>query len=589
MKKEFNAFRNAVFFNDVQTAYTTESFRDLFQQYEEKRPVEVEREVVKARVLQITDRDVVLDLGAKSNGIVSCSEFKDLVDFKVGDEVEVYIDAKEDLRGELQVSRKSARLIKAWEALSEAHRTGEILKGFVKRKIKGGLVLDILDIEVFLPGSQINTVQTKNFDEYVGNFVEVVVVKMNENKDNVVVSRKILIEKEQAKHRENIIKGLEKGQIISGTIKNVTNFGIFVNLGGIVGLLHKKDIAYNKKIDDLLQLKDEKGQVVFNVEQTLQVVIKDFDLEKNYVSLSTKMLTWSKLPEDIVEGSRVQGIVREISDYYALIEVLEGVIGLLHISEMSYSSAIKHPKNVLSLNQKLDLQVLDIDREAQELRLGLKQLMSDPWKGDHMQKYLVGGRFKGRVFNLTKNGVYIEFEPGIEGFLHKKYVSWTKKIHDVEELFKEQDEIEVVVTSVDQEHRLLILSLRDLQENPWSSFKKMFTIGSTHKGNIVKKTNGGIIVEVENGLQCFVPSKDLGKKESKKMMVGTSLDFYVVDFVEDEQKLLLSVVSKEHNTSGNATSYKNTEVNNTLGDLEVLKQLKAELAEKDREDRKNRK
>lgn len=594
-------------FNAPQQTYTPAEIEELMPFYNNVALVLAAYQIVKGKVISLNEKDVVLDINGKGDASIPLNECKGIPDLKVGDHLEVYVVQQEDQKGDLVVSRKKAMLLKAWEKLTEAYTNKETLEGKVKRKIKGGLVLDILGIEVFLPGSLISTTQTTDFDEFLGHTLEVKVAKINKQKDNIVVSRKLIMEEAEEKQRKEILKNIERGQILSGTIKNITSFGVFVNLGGITGLLHNSCMAWHKRVDHLKDAVDEEGKPIFELNNPIEVAVKDFNLEKGYISLSTRLLAWAKLPEDIVEGSKIKGVVKEIFDSYSVIEIMKGVAGTLHIAEMSYSKRIRHPEDVIHIGQEIESVVSSIDRENQDLRLSLKALQQDPWESDEVKQYKVGERYKAKVCSIFKHGAYLELMPGVEGVLSHKHMSWVKKINNMYHVCRIGEEMEVMILDVDHEHRLFQLGRRELEENPWlSAFKKIFTIGSVHEGIILKLTPketqegqesaiGGAIIELPYSLQIFVPIKNL---DAKKLKEGATGQFTVLKFFPDDQKLLLSQVkdTPEKKTTSNKSEPKSSRQRqyiasqsaSTLGDIGVLKQLKEELAKKDAEDRKKK-
>jgi small subunit ribosomal protein S1 len=572
-------------FKEVALAYTPEEIAKLQAQYGETSLFNKEKTLVEGIVSDITERDVVLDLNAKANGIVSLTEFKDLPSLKVGDKVEVYIERQENRQGQLVVSRRKAKLLKAWQALEQAKETGKVVSGVVRRTVKGGLVLDVMELEVFMPGSQINTVQTTNFAQYVGQQLEVLVVKVDPKKDNIVVSRTKLIEKQQEKQREIIINSLEIGQVLTGVVKNITNFGLFINLGGVVGLLHKKDLNLPNR--DLLQATDAEGKPLYQLEQELEVVVKDFDLEKNQISLSTKMLAWSHLSEDIVEGSRITGTIKEVAERYALVEVIPDVFGWLNIGDMSRSRRLKHAKEVVSEGQELEVEVLEIDRINQELRVGLKHLLENPWEGEEMANFAVHTRHKAQVVNTMKHGAYVELKPGISGFLSNRNLSWIKKDQAAQTLFEEGQEVEVIILDVDYEKNLLSLGVRELEKDPWPSFQQAYTIGSPHKGKVVRTIgNSKLVIELPTGLEAFMSTSELGKEGVKNVAVGDEIDVYISFFDPAEHKIALTKTPDNIRKDSAPKNYASQDSKATLGDFEALKRLRKELAEKNEDSKK---
>mgnify|MGYP002783871162 CR=1 FL=1 len=494
-----------------------------------------EKSVVNATVVGITDREVILNIGFKSDGLVPLSEFRDMPELKVGDNIEVFVESQEDKAGQLILSRKKAKLVQAWKHIEEALEKDVIIEGFVKRRTKGGLIVDIFGVEAFLPGSQIDVKPIRDFDIYVNKKMEVKVVKINYTNDNVVVSHKVLIEKDLEEQKQGIINNLDKGQILEGTVKNITNFGVFIDLGGVDGLLHITDISWGRvnHPEEVLKLDDK-----------VNVVVLDFDDEKKRISLGMKQLTphpWDALPTDVDVNSKVKGKIVNIADYGAFLEILPGVEGLIHVSEMSWSQHLKNPADFLKLGDELEAVVLTIDRDERKMSLGIKQLTGDPWtKQDLMAKYAVGTKHTGVVRNLTNFGLFIELEEGIDGLVHVSDLSWTKKIKHPSEFVKIGDNLEVVVLEIDPENRRLALSHKHIEENPWETFETIFTSGSQHKGTINSKTDKGAFIELPYGIEGFAATKNIVKEDGTTAEVGESLYFVVLEFSKDEKKILLS-------------------------------------------------
>lgn len=561
--------------------YTSKEREELTKFYEESlTPIE-EHEVVKGKVVSINDRDVIVNVGFKSDGLVPLSEFRSTPDLKVGDEVEVYVEKQENFQGQLMLSRKKAKLVSGWKKIQAALDNDQVLEGIVKRRTKGGLIVDIFGIESFLPGSQIDVKPIRDFDVFVGKMIEVKVVKINYNNDNVVVSHKILIEKDLEKQKGDILSNLEKGQILEGAIKNITAFGVFIDLGGVDGLLHITDISWGRV---------NHPEEVLELGQEIKVVVLDFSENKSRISLGMKQLTshpWESLPETIEVGSKVKGKIVNLADYGAFLELIPGVEGLIHISEMSWSQHLRNPQNFVKIKDEVEAVVLTIDREERKISLGIKQLTEDPWKKkDLLEKYAVGTKSKGIIRNITKFGAFIELEEGIDGLLHVSDMSWTKKNKYPIESLKIGDELETVVLEIDVENKRLALGLKQLEENPWDTFEKVFEVGSVHKSTIIKKVDKGAILELPYGVGGFVGKRNLIKIDGKEAEVGEVLDFQVIDISKEEQKILLSHTatfseSKEKEKFRKRMARKFTTSKNfitaerpTLGDIEALASLK---------------
>ena len=549
-----------------------------------------EKEVIEGLVVSITDREVVLNIGFKSDGLVSRNEFRDMEDLKVGDTVEVYIEDQEDSNGQLILSRRKAKIVKAWEKITNAFENDEVIEGIIKRRTKGGLIVDIFGIEAFLPGSQIDVKPIRDFDVFVGKKMELKVVKINYSNDNVVVSHKVLIEKDLEKQKAEILNNLERGQVLEGVIKNMTNFGVFIDLGGVDGLLHITDISWGRisHPEELLEL-----------DQTVKIVVLDFDDDKKRISLGMKQLTphpWDSLDESIDVGAKVHGKIVNVADYGAFLEIVPGVEGLIHVSEMSWSQHLRNPQDFLKVGDELDAQVLTIDREERKMSLGIKQLTEDPWKrSDLMIKYAVGTKHKGVIRNLTNFGLFIELEEGIDGLVHVSDLSWTKKIKHPSEFVKVGDELEVVVLELDIEQKRLALGHKQLEENPWNAFEDIFTAGSVHKCTVISKNDKGGVLELPYGIEGFCLAKNLKKEDGSNAEVGETLDFKVVDFSKDDKKITMSHLNtykeeksaprKSDNKGKGGKSVKQFNKDNdagaaTLGDLDALAQLKQDMEDK---------
>jgi len=494
-----------------------------------------EKEVVKGIVVSKTDREVIINIGFKSDGLVSASEFRDMPDLKAGDEVEVYIENQEDANGQLTLSRKLAKVMGAWTNIERALEEDTIINGFVKRRTKGGLIVDIFGIEAFLPGSQIDVKPIRDFDIFVGKNMEVKVVKINHTNDNVVVSHKVLIEKDLEAQRQTILTNLDKGQVLEGVIKNMTNFGVFIDLGGVDGLLHITDISWGRI---------NHPQEVLKLDQKIQVVVLDFDENKKRISLGMKQLQahpWEALAAETEVGSKVKGKIVNVADYGAFLEVLPGVEGLIHVSEMSWSQHLRNPQDFLKVGDEMEAVVLTLDRAERKMSLGIKQLTEDPWtKTDLLAKYAIGTKHKGTVRNLTNFGLFLELEEGIDGLVHVSDLSWTKKIKHPSEFVKVGDSLDVVVIELDADNRRLALGHKQLEENPWDTFESVFTIGSTHKATVISKSDKMATLELPYGIEGLAPLKQLTKADESVAEVGEALDFVVIEFQKEDRKIILS-------------------------------------------------
>jgi len=550
-----------------------------------------ESEVVKGTVVGINDRDVILNIGFKSDGLVPLAEFKDMTNLKIGDVVDLFIEERENLMGQLVLSRRKAKLVKGWEYVQTALDKDQVIEGFVKRRTKGGLIVDVFGIEAFLPGSQIDVKPIRDFDIYVNKNIEVKVVKINYTNDNVVVSHKVLIEKDLEQQKAAILTNLEKGQVLEGVIKNMTNFGVFIDLGGVDGLLHITDISWGRinHPEELLKL-----------DQVVKVVVLDFDEDKRRISLGMKQLTphpWESLSADIAVGSKVKGKIVNVADYGAFLELQPGVEGLIHVSEMSWSQHLRNPQDFIKVGDELNAVVLTIDRNERKMSLGIKQLTEDPWtRQDVLAKYAVGTRHKGIVRNLTNFGLFIELEEGIDGLVHVSDLSWTKKIKHPSEFTKVGDSIEVQVLELDAVNRRLALSHKHLEENPWDTFETIFTAASTHKGTIISKNDKGVVIELPYGIEGFCSLKNLAKEDGSKAEVGESYDFKVLEFSKEDRRITLSLKAmwsteedktvaapkkKAAPSKGKTIDKINQESEkSTLGDIEALSALKEKMKSK---------
>jgi len=567
--------------------YSEEDRKAMEKLYEDTLTEITEKELINGTIVGITDREVIVNIGFKSDGLVSLSEFRDMPDLKTGDEVQVYIEEQENANGQLILSRRKAKIVKAWESIQGALDNDEVIEGFVKRRTKGGLIVDVYGVEAFLPGSQIDVKPIRDFDVFVGKSMEVKVVKINYTNDNVVVSHKVLIEKDLEQQKAEILNNLEKGQVLEGVIKNMTNFGVFIDLGGVDGLLHITDISWGRI---------NHPEEVLSLDEKVNVVVLDFDDDKRRISLGMKQLTahpWDSLDKDIDVGSKVKGKIVNVADYGAFLEIIPGVEGLIHVSEMSWSQHLRNPQDFMGVGDEMEASVLTIDREERKMSLGIKQLTEDPWtKQDLLTKYAVGTKHTGVVRNLTNFGLFIELEEGIDGLVHVSDLSWTKKIKHPSEFVKVGDDLEVVVMELDTENRRLALSHKHLEENPWDTFETVFTRGSVHKCTIVEKNDKAAVLELPYGLEGHCNNKNLKKEDGTNPSEGETLDFKVLDFAKDEKRILLSHTAtwkegeevapapKKKAAAGKSKTLdkinKESE-KSTLGDLEALSALKEQM------------
>jgi len=564
--------------------YSDSEKEELVKLYEETLTEIEEKEVVKGRVVGISDRDVILNIGFKSDGLISASEFRDLPDLKIGDEVEVYIEEQENINGQLVLSRKKAKIVQAWKNIQEAYENDLVIESTIKRRTKGGLIADIYGVEAFLPGSQIDVKPIRDFDVFVDKAMEVKVVKINYANDNVVVSHKVLIEKDLEKQRAEILNNLEKGQVLEGVIKNMTNFGVFIDLGGVDGLLHITDISWGRI---------NHPEEVLELDQKVNVVVLEFDDDKRRISLGMKQLTahpWDSLPETIEVGTQVNGKIVNVADYGAFLEIQPGVEGLIHVSEMSWSQHLRNPQDFINIGDELEAVVLTLDREERKMSLGIKQLTEDPWtKQDVLTKYAVGTKHSGVVRNLTNFGLFIELEEGIDGLVHVSDLSWTKKIKHPSEFVKVSDTLEVQVLELDVDNRRLALGHKQLEENPWDTFETVFVPGTVHKCTVLNKTDKGAVLELPYGIEGFATKKHLVKEDEAQVEIGETLEFKVLDFSKDDRKILLSHTNMHTQTKADPAPRKTTKKpsggggkkgveKSTLGDLEAFSVLKAQMS-----------
>jgi len=546
-------------------------------------------EIIAGIVVSINNKDVVLNIGFKSDGLVPLNEFRDTPDLKVGDSVDVFVESQEDANGQLVLSRKRAKTQKSWEMINQALDNDEIIQGFVKSRTKGGLIVDIMGVEAFLPGSQIDIKPIRDYDQYVGKTMEFKVVKINHEFKNVVVSHKVLIEDDLENQKTEIVSKLEKGQVLEGTVKNITDFGVFIDLGGVDGLLHITDISWGRI---------EHPKEVLSLDEKVNVVVLDFDDEKKRIALGLKQLSahpWESLPETIQIGSSVKGKIVTVADYGAFMEVVPGVEGLIHVSEMSWSQNLRHPQEFLKVGDEVDAQVLTIDRDERKMSLGLKQLTPDPWI-DVVQKYPVGSKHNVVVKNMTNFGVFVELEDGIDGLIHISDLSWSKKINHPNEFTKVGDRLDVIVLEVDADNRKLSLGHKQLEDNPWDTFETVFHEGSVHEGTVLKVTDKGAVVSLPYGIEGFAPTKHLVKEDGKSIKADEKAEFRVIEFNKENRRIVLSHAriweearsevqageraarKKDAQAASSAVKkVKESVEKSTLGDLSVLAQLKQQM------------
>lgn len=571
--------------------YSKEQREEMEKLYEDNLSSIEERELIKGSVVSISDKDVVVNIGFKSDGMVPLSEFRDYDgELKVGDEVEVFIENQEDAQGQLILSRKKAKIYKAWDSIQKGLDDDLVIDGFVKRRTKGGLIVDVFGVEAFLPGSQIDVKPIRDFDVFVGKKMEVKVVKINYTNDNVVVSHKVLIEKDLEAQKVEILNNLEKGQVLEGVIKNMTNFGVFIDLGGVDGLLHITDISWGRV---------NHPEEVLNLDDKVNVVVLDFDDEKKRISLGMKQLTphpWDSLEGGVDVGSKVKGKIVNVADYGAFLELSPGVEGLIHVSEMSWSQHLRNPQDFMSVGDEIEAVVLTIDRDERKMSLGIKQLTEDPWtKQNVIEKYAIGTTHSGVVRNLTNFGLFVELEEGIDGLVHVSDLSWTKKIKHPSEFVKVGDNLDVQVLELNVDERKLALGHKQLEENPWDAFEDTFAVGTTHKCTVVNKNDKGAFLELPYGLEGITSNKHLVKEDGKVAEVGESLDFVVTEFAKGEKRIVLShtnthtapkesaepvapAAKKKAPAKSKAIKNVNSGVEkSTMGELDALAALKEQL------------
>ncbi|GHV21147.1 30S ribosomal protein S1 [Bacteroidia bacterium] len=571
--------------------YGNVSREDLIKTYDQSLSKINDREVVIGRVTAMNKREVVVNIGYKSDGVVSMNEFRYNPDLKIGDEVEVYIESQEDKKGQLLLSHKKACTSRSWDRVNEALEKDEIIKGYVKCRTKGGMIVDVFGIEAFLPGSQIDVKPIRDYDVFVDKTMEFKVVKINQEFKNVVVSHKALIEAELEQQKKDIISKLEKGQVLEGIVKNITSYGVFIDLGGVDGLIHITDLSWGRV---------SHPEEVVKLDEKINVVILDFDDEKKRIALGLKQLTphpWDALDPNLKVGDKVMGKVVVMADYGAFIEISQGVEGLIHVSEMSWTQHLKSAQDFLKVGDEVEAVVLTLDRDERKMSLGIKQLKPDPWE-EVENKYAIGSKHTAKVRNFTNFGVFVEIEEGVEGLIHISDLSWTKKIKHPSEFTSIGADIEVQVLEIDKENRRLSLGHKQLEENPWDVFETLFTVGSVHEGTIIELLDKGAVVSLPYGVEGFATPKHLVKEDGSSAQLDEKLDFKVIEFNKDSKRIILSHsrifedeqraeqkenAATEKKTRKSKKSEEETIISQpamektTLGDIEELAALKEKL------------
>ncbi len=566
-------------------AHAEASKSDLTKAYDETLNKIQEHQVVEGTVISVDKKEVVVNIGYKSDGIIPASEFRYNPELKAGDKVEVYVENQEDKRGQLVLSHKKARLQKSWENINKALENDEVIQGYIKSRTKGGMIVDVFGIEAFLPGSQIDVHPIRDYDVFVGKTMEFKVVKINQEFRNVVVSHKALIEAELEAQRKEIISHLEKGQILEGTVKNITSYGVFVDLGGVDGLVHITDLSWGRVSDP---------HEVVALDQKINVVILDFDEEKKRIALGLKQLTqhpWDSLDPNLKVGDHVKGKVVVMADYGAFVEIQPGVEGLIHVSEMSWSQHLRSAQEFMKVGDEVEAVILTLDRDERKMSLGIKQLKEDPWEAIEV-KYPVGSKHTAKVRNFTNFGIFVELEEGVDGLIHISDLSWTKKVKHPSEFTSQGSEIEVVVLEIDKENRRLSLGHKQLESNPWDEYEAIYTPGSIHEGKITESMDKGAVITLSEGGEGFATPKHLVKQDGTQAQLGEVLPFMVIEFVKDTKRIILShsrtfeEVKEEprrqrpaaqNKPKNDAAAINNVAAGTSLGDLGVLADLKKKM------------
>ena len=571
-------------------SYGEVSKDDLVKTYDETLNTVKDKEVVMGTVTAMNKREVVVNIGFKSDGVVSMAEFRYNPDLKIGDEVEVYIENQEDKKGQLVLSHRKARATRSWDRVNAALENEEIIKGYIKCRTKGGMIVDVFGIEAFLPGSQIDVKPIRDYDVFVGKTMEFKVVKINQEFKNVVVSHKALIEAELEQQKKDIISKLEKGQVLEGTVKNITSYGVFIDLGGVDGLIHITDLSWGRV--------NHPNEIV-TLDQKLNVVILDFDDEKKRIALGLKQLTphpWDALSADLKVGDTVKGKVVVMADYGAFVEIAPGVEGLIHVSEMSWSQHLRSAQDFMKVGDEVEAVVLTLDRDERKMSLGIKQLKSDPWETIE-EKYPIGSKHTAKVRNFTNFGVFVEIEEGVDGLIHISDLSWTKKVKHPSEFTQIGADIDVQVLEIDKENRRLSLGHKQLEENPWDVFETVFTVGSVHEGTIIEMLDKGAVVALPYGVEGFATPKHLVKEDGSQAQLDEKLEFKVIEFNKDAKRIILShsrifedAAKAEERAEKKAATKKSTgkredvapaiqnqAASTTLGDIDALAALKEQM------------
>ena len=564
------------------------SKEDLEKAYDETLNKVSEHQVVEGTVIAADKKEVIVNIGYKSDGIIPASEFRYNPDLKVGDKVEVYVENQEDTKGQLVLSHKKARLSKSWERVNAALENEEVIQGYIKCRTKGGMIVDVFGIEAFLPGSQIDVHPIRDYDVFVGKTMEFKVVKINQEFRNVVVSHKALIEQELEQQRKEIIGKLEKGQILEGTVKNITTYGVFVDLGGVDGLIHITDLSWGRVSDP---------HEVVSLDQKINVVILDFDEEKKRIALGLKQLTphpWDALDPNLKVGDHVKGKVVVMADYGAFVEIAPGVEGLIHVSEMSWSQHLRSAQDFMKVGDEVEAVILTLDRAERKMSLGIKQLKEDPWEAIET-KFPVGSKHTAKVRNFTNFGIFVELEEGVDGLIHISDLSWTKKVKHPSEFTSVGASIDVVVLEIDKENRRLSLGHKQLEKNPWDEYEAIYTPGSVHKGTITELMDKGAVITLAEGGEGFATPKHLVKEDGSQAKKGEELDFKVIEFVKETKRIILShsrtfeegkddvktTAPRKHNNGGarknEAAAINNVAAGTSLGDIDALAKLKAQM------------
>ncbi len=569
--------------------YKSEERMRLEAMYEKTMSQIGDHEVIEGTVVAKTSREVVVNIGFKSDGVIPVSEFRHNPNLKVGDKIEVYVENQEGINGQLVLSHKKARILKSWDRVNEAFDKQEIVQGYVKSRTKGGLIVDVFGIEAFLPGSQIDVKPIRDYDVFVNSIMEFKVVKINQEYKNVVVSHKALIEDEIEQQKMEIIGKLEKGQVLEGVVKNITSYGVFIDLGGVDGLIHITDLSWGRI---------NHPEEIVKLDEQIKVVILDFDDNKKRIALGLKQLTphpWDALDPNINVGDVVKGKVVVIADYGAFIEIAPGVEGLIHVSEMSWSQHLRTAQDFLKIGDEVEAKVLTLDREERKMSLGIKQLIPDPW-ANIKERYAIGSKQTATVRNFTNFGIFVELEEGVDGLIHISDLSWSKKIKHPAEFTKIGDTMDVVVLDIDEENRRLSLGHKQLEENPWDVFESIFTIGSIQQGTIISSGDKGVVVSLPYGVEGFCPNRHLKKEDGSNAKMDETIDFKVIEFSKENKKIILShsriwedkvAVEREVETEAKEKAAKSTkravkQINDnvertTLGDLDVFAELKEKM------------